>query len=39
MLTREKMKGIFVLPPTPFSDDGSFDEKNFRENLRKLSSA
>jgi len=39
MLTRKKMEGIYVLPPTPFKKDGSFDEESFRENVRKLADA
>jgi 4-hydroxy-tetrahydrodipicolinate synthase len=33
------MKGVYVLPPTPFKKDGSFDEENLRENVRKLAEA
>jgi len=39
MLTREKMKGIYALPPTPFTEDLKLDEGQFRENVRKLCDA
>ena len=39
MLTRETMEGIYVLPPTPFDEDGVFDEDALRENVRRLAEA
>lgn len=36
MLTRETMRGVYVLVPTPFGKNGEFDEESFRENVRKL---
>jgi 4-hydroxy-tetrahydrodipicolinate synthase len=36
MLTRENMKGLYVLPITPFDDDFELDEKACRENISKL---
>jgi len=36
MLTREKMEGIFALVPTPYNNNGKFNEEIFRENIRKL---
>lgn len=39
MLTRQQMKGIYALAPTPFTRSGGFDEATFRENVRKLCKA
>ena len=39
MLTRQEMKGIYALAPTPLTSSGEFDEKTFRQNLRKLCKA
>jgi len=39
MLSREEMEGIYALVPTPFARSGKFDERTFRENLRKLCKA
>jgi len=36
MLTRETMKGVYVLSPTPFKKSGEFDEESFRENVRRF---
>src|SRR5438477_4261560 len=36
MLTRETMKGLYVLTITPFDSDGKLDEDAYRENVRKL---
>ncbi|HIJ65981.1 MAG TPA: dihydrodipicolinate synthase family protein [Candidatus Hydrogenedentes bacterium] len=36
MLTRETMRGLYALPPTPFTPDGEFDEDSFRQNVRTL---
>lgn len=36
MLTRNSMKGIYVLVPTPFKKSGKFDVETFRENTRRL---
>jgi hydratase-aldolase len=36
MLTRDSMKGLYVLVPTPFKASGEFDEELFRENTRTL---
>lgn len=35
-LTRERYRGIYAYPPTPFAKDLSLDEDAFRSNLRKL---
>lgn len=34
MLTRAKMKGLYAIPPTPFTKAGEFDEEAFRNNCR-----
>lgn len=39
MLTREKMKGVYALPPTPFTEKLEVDEEQFRENIRNLNDA
>ena len=36
MLTRDTMRGLYVLPPTPFDEQGNFWESAYRENLRTL---
>jgi 4-hydroxy-tetrahydrodipicolinate synthase len=36
MLTREKMKGLYVLPITPFDQDFKLDERACRDNIKKL---
>ena len=36
MLTRETMRGLYALPPTPFDERGDFWESAYAENLRKL---
>ena len=36
MLTRETMRGLYALPPTPFTGTGEFDEDSFRTNCRAL---
>jgi dihydrodipicolinate synthase/N-acetylneuraminate lyase len=36
MLTREQMKGLYVLPITPFDDNFNLDETACRDNIRKL---
>lgn len=36
MLTRETMKGLYVLVITPFDDKFRLDEEAYRENVRKL---
>ncbi len=36
MLTRETMRGLYALPPTPFTESGELWEEAFRENLRTL---
>ena len=36
MLTRENMKGIYVLVVTPFDAEFRLDEDGYRENIRKL---
>ena len=35
-LTRERYRGVFAYPPTPFADDLSLDEQALRSNIRKL---
>jgi 4-hydroxy-tetrahydrodipicolinate synthase len=35
-LTRERYRGVFAYPATPFADDYSLDETALRSNLRKL---
>jgi 4-hydroxy-tetrahydrodipicolinate synthase len=35
-LTRERYRGVFAYPPTPFADDLSLDEPALRSNIRKL---
>jgi len=39
MLTREKMGGLYALPPTPFTPSGEFDEDAFRGNCKALIAA
>jgi 4-hydroxy-tetrahydrodipicolinate synthase len=39
MLSRETMEGVYCLPPTPFDENGIFDEQALRENVRKLAAA
>lgn len=40
MLTREQMRGIYVLPPTPFKpEDGSLDEEALAHNVKALAAA
>lgn len=39
MMTRQEMKGIYALAPTPLTRSGRFDEGAFRENVRKLCKA
>jgi 4-hydroxy-tetrahydrodipicolinate synthase len=40
MLTREDMRGVYALPPTPFKrEDGSFDEEALAHNVRTLAAA
>ena len=36
MLTRETMRGLYALPPTPFTKSGEFDEEAFRSNCAAL---
>ncbi|HEY1067471.1 MAG TPA: dihydrodipicolinate synthase family protein, partial [Pirellulales bacterium] len=36
MLTRDSMRGLYVLPPTPMDDRGEFCETRYRENLKTL---
>lgn len=36
MLTRESMKGLYVLTITPFDRQGNLDEDAYRDNVRKL---
>jgi 4-hydroxy-tetrahydrodipicolinate synthase len=36
MLTRDTMRGLYALPPTPFDKDGTFLESAYRENLQAL---
>ena len=36
MLTRETMKGLYILTITPFDEQGNLDEDAYRENVRKL---
>ena len=35
-LTKERYRGVFAYPPTPFADDLSLDEQALRSNIRKL---
>jgi len=35
-LTKERYRGVFAYPPTPFADDLSLDEEALRSNIRKL---
>jgi len=39
MLTRETMKGIYVIAPTPLGDDRRFDEERMRRNVQNLCEA
>jgi len=39
MLTRKRMGGIYVLPPTPFDAKRRFDEERMRRNVRSLCEA
>jgi 4-hydroxy-tetrahydrodipicolinate synthase len=40
MLTREEMRGVYVLPPTPFKrEDGSFDAEALAHNVKALAAA
>jgi hypothetical protein len=36
MLTRDTMRGLYALPPTPFDEEGTFLESVYRENLKTL---
>lgn len=36
MLTRQNMKGLYVLVVTPFQDNFELDEGAFRSNVREL---
>lgn len=35
-LTKERYRGVFAYPPTPFADDLSLDEQALRSNIQKL---